>query len=253
MSKSLVTALALIAGTAQANDALLLDKNTIVLRGEVSAESVGKISMQLMQADGPNVTMFFSSPGGSVIDGAALLQVMKASGKRLTCVTDFSASMSFVLMQACAERVVMSNTIMMSHPMSYGVRGQQEYQVDSFVSLIKSIGRDIDEMQAKRIGISVAKLKSDSRNDMWLFGQQAVDYGAADVVKDVTCAKEVAMSNYEEEVQVFIFKVKVTWSSCPLIASPLKVEMPQGITQEAEQKFMSNFVNFRTTREVIRN
>lgn len=237
---------------APAKDTVMLNKDTIVLRGVVDGNSVDKISQALLQSEAEKITMFLSSPGGSVVDGLSLIQLMRASGKHFTCVTDYSASMSWVLFQACDDRVVMSNSVLMAHPMSFGVSPTTENQVDTFVGLSKSIGRAADEIAAAKLGISVAKYKADARDDLWLFGSQALKYRAADRVAPVLCDAATSKATYTEDVQVFIFKVKVTWSQCPLITNPLKVEAPMGFTPKAQEQFYKSFVNFRNAEGVIR-
>lgn len=237
---------------APAKDAVLLNKDTILLRGEVAGDSVGKIVTQILSSESDNITMFLSSPGGSVFDGLQLISTMKATGKKFTCATDFSASMSFAILQACDDRVVMPNSVTMQHFANFGIAPQPENKVDSFLGMIKSALYVLESSQAKRIGKSVEQFKKDVRDDLWLYGEQAVKYGAADRVAPVLCDAATAKATYTEEVTVFIFKLKVTWSQCPLITNPLKVEMPMGITPRAQEQFYKSFVNFRNAEGVIR-
>jgi hypothetical protein len=137
--------------------------------------------------------------------------------------------------------------------MSFSAPMQAEPNMDSFIAFIKSIGRQQDEMQAKRIGISVEKLRNDTRNDLWLYGKQILGYGAADRIAPVTCDSRLVKDTYTEDVQVMVFTLRVTWSSCPLITSPLKVEMPQQAGPTVHNMFLRKFVNFRNLEGVIRN
>lgn len=249
---SLVGSLAVGATAAPAKDTVVLDKDTIVLRGEVSGESVGKIITQILSSDSDKITLFLSSPGGSVFDGLALRQIMKASGKHFLCLSDYSASMAFALMQVCNDRVVMENSVMMQHYASYGVQPQPENKVNTFSGMIKSALNLLETFQAARIGKSVSTFKNDIRDDLWLYGEQAVKYGAADRVAPATCDAATTKATYTEDVTVLIFKLKVTWSQCPLITSPLKVEMPQGVTPRAQEQFYKSFVDFRSLEGGIR-
>jgi ATP-dependent protease ClpP protease subunit len=252
MFAMLLALLPAFAMAAPAKDAVLLNKDTIVLRGEVNGESVGKVMTQILTSDADKITMYLSSPGGSVFDGLQLISTMKASGKHFTCATDFSASMSFAILQACDDRVVMSNSVTMQHFASFGIPPQPENKVDSFLGMIKSALDVLESGQAKRIGKSVAEFKKDVRDDLWLYGAQAVKYGAADRVAPVLCDAAAAKATHTEEVTILIFKLKVTWSQCPMITQPLKVEPMAGHSPKAEEVFYKRFVNFRNAEGVIR-
>jgi ATP-dependent protease ClpP protease subunit len=221
--KCFVCALALVASSANAEPVkplVLQEKGMVVLQGEVNGQTVGKAMAHIMAMEGDEVTLVLNSPGGSVIDGARLIQTMKASGKKFTCYAEFAASMAFVTLQACDVRIVSQSSVVMQHQAAYGIGNNQANRVDSFKKFIEDILNDIDTMQAKRMGISVKKLKEISRDDIWLYGQKGVDAGAADVVRPVTCAPELLKKSTKETINTMFGSLEVEWSGCPLITYP---------------------------------
>ena len=226
----------------------MTENNTVVLRGEISAESTGKALLQVLQVKGDTVHLFLSSPGGSVIDGLNFITGLRGSGKHIVCLTDFSASMSFVIMQACNERIVFDSTIMMQHVPSMGARGEYP-NFKSFIGLLDEVTIQTDKAQAKRLGISVEEFRRNIRDDLWLFGAQSVKYKAADRVGTASCSQSMIDGQTKETMRVFMFSVNVTWSNCPLVQAPLDVNVSMGLSLEQEamvNKELNRIINFRS-------
>jgi len=211
-------------------DTYVLDSNnTIVLRGEVSEESVGKVALALMTTNSNEVNMFISSPGGSVIAGARLISIMRASKKKITCVVSFAASMAFVITQACDVRVVTDSSILMQHVASYGLSANREPNNQSMVKFFGDMTKELDQMQADRVGLSYTDFKAKTISDWWLYGKNAVTEKAADSVANATCSASLANQRIVENIDLVFIKLKAVFSACPLIEAPLEitVEVPE--------------------------
>jgi ATP-dependent protease ClpP protease subunit len=221
-------------------DTIVLSENTIILRGEVDGNSVSKTISALMTTQGDTVNLFLSSPGGSVVDGAQLIQAIRSVNKKVVCVTDFSASMSFVILQACDERVVLESSILMQHVPSFGVRHQQQPNAVSFVEFLKQMTNTIDAAQAKRMELPLERFKQLVRDDYWLFGRKAVEAKAADRVAQTICSPELTNKEEKETFSAFggLIKINVIWSKCPLVTEPKSVEIARlgTLTQAQEEK-----------------
>ena len=205
------------------NTVVLDSESTIVLRGEIAGDTVSETISKLLTSKGNTVTLFLSSPGGSVIDGAQLISAIRSVNKRIVCVTDFSASMSFVILQACDERVVLESSILMQHVASFGVRHQPEPNAVSFVNFLQSVTAAMDAAQAKRMQLPLERFKQLTRNDYWLFGADAVKAKAADRVAQVTCSPDLVNKEETQSLSFFGTRVVVKWSGCPLISNPKSV------------------------------
>lgn len=225
---------------ASTKSSIVLSENTIVMRGEVNSSSVSKTISALMTAEGNTVNLFLSSPGGSVLDGAQLVQAIRSVNKKVVCVTDFSASMSFVILQACDERIVLESSILMQHVPSFGLRHQPQPNAIAFVEFLKQITTSIDKAQAARMQLTLDRFRQLTRDDYWLFGSEAVKAKAADRVAQAICTPELTKKEEKETLSIFggLIKVNIVWSKCPLITEPKSVDVARNgvLTMEQEQK-----------------
>lgn len=203
---------------------VLNGKNLVVIKGEIDDESVAIAASQLLESDGKEITIFISSPGGSIVAGNSLISIMKGSGKKTRCIASEAVSMAFVIFQACDERLVLENSIVMQHEASYGLKGQAPNN-RSMLNFIESMLKTMDKAQADRIGLSYAEFKSRTRNDWWLFGSAAVDNDVADSLVSVTCSPELSKKHTKQTLRGFFISAEVEWSGCPLVDGPLKVDV----------------------------
>lgn len=208
-------------------------KNTVVLRGEVTSSSISRVIRQINESSEKELYLFITSPGGSIIAGNQLVYLLKTTEKKITCVANIAVSMAFVILQACENRVVLPHAIVMQHVASYGLRGEAPNNL-SRVKFLHRMIRQMDEAQAKRIGMSYKEFKSKIRNDWWLFGDESVKSNVADRVGTVKCSPELTKSRIKEKVQVFIFTINVVWSGCPLVEYPVKIGDEETVKRIAE-------------------
>ena len=224
---------------ADSKNSIVLTDNTIVLRGEINGSSVSKTISALMTHQGSVVNLFLSSPGGSILDGAQLVQAIRSVNKKVVCITDFSASMSFVILQACDERVVLESSILMQHVASFGLRHQPQPNAVAFVEFLSQITTTIDVAQAKRMQLPLERFRQMIRNDYWLFGKEAVKAKAADRVAQTTCSPELTKKESKETISVYggLVKINVVWSACPLVTDPKSVDIAREFAlSEAQEK-----------------
>lgn len=200
----------------------LTKDNTIVLRGEVDSKSVGSVVLKLAESDQKELYLFITSPGGSMVDGNQLVYALKNTDKKVTCIASVAASMAFIILQACHDRVILPHSILMQHVASYSLEGDAPNNA-SRVEFIQQMIDQLDADQAKRLGLSVKEFRAKTRNDWWLFGENAIKAKAADRSESVTCSEELAKERVKEVYQVFIFRIAVEWSACPLIEYPVSV------------------------------
>lgn len=226
MLKKLLAFLFLASAPAYAADITLDVGNVITLRGEINEESVARVSNEILESDKSELYLYIASPGGNIIAGQQLTEVIKHSGKKVKCIASIAASMAFVTLQTCAERYVMDDSIIMQHVASYGLQGQDPNNW-SMVRFIRQIIRQLDQEQATRLGLSVPEFKKKTRNDWWLVGREAVDAKAADKLVTVTCTTALTKKRTTMELRGFFVSQKVEFSGCPLVEYPVKVNTDQ--------------------------
>lgn len=208
----------------------LTSDNHVVLNEEVSAKSVSAFLSSFLSLETDNRVVYISSPGGSVTDGMHLIQVVrdeKASNKnlRVTCYVDEAASMAFAIVQAiCDDRLGGSTSTLMQHQAAYGVQGTDN-QIVSRLKMIASVLKVLDNIQAKRIGISVEELRKRSSDEWWTVGQESVDAHVLDKLAPVVCSKELIGERKNIKFMSLFGSGTAVFSKCPLLMAPVEVNM----------------------------
>lgn len=128
-----------------------------------------------------------NSPGGSITEGFALLDVIaevEASGCPVTiAVRGQACSMATVLLQAPSKRLVGANSFVMLHRASFRAGGTSD-QVEDAVEEARMFEHRIYEVIANRSGKSATwwKKKLGNRKDLWFTAKEAVECGLADAI-----------------------------------------------------------------------
>lgn len=239
MIRRLIVAILLTISTAcfaapPSNILVLTPSNHVSLVGEVNGKSVSDFLKNFTALEGNRRIVFISSPGGSVIDGMKLIQVVrdeKAANKnlRVSCYVDEAASMAFAITQSiCDERHGGATSMLMQHQATYGLQGSDN-QIASRLKMISSVLKVLDGIQAKRIGISVEELRRRSSDEWWTVGDEAVKANTLDSVSPIICTKELIAETREEKFSSMFFgSGTATFSKCPLIYGPIEVKMNDG-------------------------
>lgn len=190
--------------------------NSVSIVGPIGSSLSSEFIAALLQNDDEEVVIYIDSPGGSIIAGNEMISAMKSSGKKTKCVAKFAASMAFIILQACDERYVTRDGILMQHQASYGVSGNSENN-KSLLAFIERLIYMLDLEQAERLGISYEDFKNKTIRDWWFTSQDGLREKAVDGVAQVTCSTRLIKEVVQREIQVFIFTVEVKMSKCPLI------------------------------------
>jgi len=233
----------------------LASDNHVALADEVSSKSVSAFLKTFLSLDSDRRIVYISSPGGSVVEGMRLIQVVrdeKAANKnlRVICYVDEAASMAFAIIQAvCDERHGSSTSALMQHQAAFGVQGSDN-QVYSRLKMIASILRVLDNIQAKRIGITVEELRKRSADEWWTVGQEAVDANVLDRVTPAVCTKELLNEKREEKFAGFFGSGTAIFSKCPLISGPVEIVMDgkQQLTEFVKKSFEKTPLSERVIR-----
>lgn len=203
----------------------LRESNFVSLNGPINSQTASRFVSDILKISGDKIYIYIRSPGGSVIDGNDILQVMESlttSGKQLICIADKAMSMAFVILQYCTHRTVMDHSILMQHQMSVGMSGPIE-QVRSRQELSDSLEDKMNTVQAARLKLSVAEFKKRTNNDWWIYSNKAFSTNAADELVQVTCDRDIIDEKNIITIRTWFGDVDVTYSKCPLVASPLKI------------------------------
>lgn len=234
---------------------MLTPENHSVIKEEISTQSVTKFLNSFLSIESNRRLVYISSPGGSVIDGMHLIQVVrdeKVVNKdlRVVCYVDEAASMAFAIVQTiCDERHGGSTSTLMQHQATYGISGSDN-QIASRLKMISSILKVLDGIQAKRLGITVDDLRKLSADEWWTVGEDAVKAKTLDKVTPIVCSKELLSQENEQRFSFMFITGVAKFSKCPLLQSPLQIKLDDG--REANNQVKKLFERIPLSERVIR-
>ena len=164
----------------------LLDARIVLLADEVSDESADRVIAHLLalSADDPesDICLFINSPGGSVLAGLAVYDVMQLiPNDVVTVAAGLSASMGQVLLCAGAagKRFALPNAQILMHEGSAGIGGvasDVEIQAKNLVATLDRLRRII----AHHTGRPLDEIVADVGRDRWFDAEEAREYGFVD-------------------------------------------------------------------------
>lgn len=149
-------------------------------------------ALHLLESSAPNgdkvINIYLNNPGGSMVDGMAIYDGIKACSNPVT-ITVFgeACSMGCVILQAADLRVMAPNSIMMFHIGEESYSSNHPEIVRRWVKFNERFGKRVDAILAERIRVKHPELKDKKLREMALFdnillAEEAVELGLADEV-----------------------------------------------------------------------
>ena len=168
--------------------ACLLEDRIVYFGTEVNARTCSAAIQQILflqQRDGvAPITLYLNSPGGSVIDGMGLYDVIQYTSCPIHCVVvGMAASMGAVILSGCTkgERAIMPHGEVLLHQPLGGAEGPATEIEISAQRILKTKERLL-RLLAENCGQSFDKLSEDCDRDYWLDAEEAVAYGIVDKI-----------------------------------------------------------------------
>jgi ATP-dependent Clp protease protease subunit len=166
----------------------LLDARIVMLADEVSDESAHRLVSELLalSADDPisDICLFINSPGGSVLAGLAVYDVMQLiPNDVVTVATGLAASMGQVLLCAGApgKRFALPNAQVLMHEGSAGIGGVAADVAIQAENLVATLDR-MRSIIARHTGKAIEQIVADVGRDRWFDAEAAREYGFVDQV-----------------------------------------------------------------------
>lgn len=173
----------------------LLDSRCLFLTEAVDSASMTELIKQVKYLDsrddaGEEITLFINSPGGSVISGLALYDVLTASKSpiRTVCIGDAS-SMGAILFLAGEKREMLPHTRLMIHDPSFGsmdVGGKKPHELRQEVESLERVKSVLAEIISAKTGKTSEEICRITANDTYFTAEEAMAFGlATDICKGV--------------------------------------------------------------------
>lgn len=166
----------------------LLHHRILFLREEVSAETANLLVAQLLLLDADDheaqIDLYINSPGGSVVDGMAIVDAMQCIQAPVStiCIGQAASMAAWILAAGTrGRRVATPHAEIMLHQVSAGFKGQAadvRVQADRIQRTQESLVR----LFAGWTGQDTDRIRRDMERDFFISAEEARAYGVIDEV-----------------------------------------------------------------------
>ena len=232
----------------------LNNQNHMVVRGQVTGESVSKWILDLNKIKSEEINIYISSPGGSIMAGLTFIDQIKqleAAGKKINCVADIAASMAFIIFQSCPNRYTTSSSILMQHQMSLGLSGQIE-NVKSYLEFLANIEEDMIHLQAKKMGMGEEEFAKRTVHDWWLSGSSIINNNAADEMVHVGCDSSLLDNTVDQNINTIFGTVVLRFSKCPLSRDPISQHFRGVVDNSVIEDIQDKYIPSHGLRNLVK-
>ena len=168
----------------------LLNDRIIVLSDEVNDTTASIVVAQLLFLEGQDpdkdISLYITSPGGSVTAGMAIYDTMQYIKCDVSTICmGMAASMGAFLLSSGAKgkRFALPNSEIMIHQPLGGARGQAT-EIKIVADHILKTREKLNRILAENTGRSIEEIARDTERDNYLTAQEAMEYGLVDKVID---------------------------------------------------------------------
>lgn len=165
-----------------------LDERKIFLWDEVSDESSAEIVRKLLYLDmldhEKEITLYMSTPGGSISAGMAVYDTMKLIKAPVkVVVVGIAMSMGSILLSAAPKGrrfLFPSARVMIHQPLIMGEMSGTAVDMHIQAMELERMREELNKILAEASGQPLEKIAADTDRDFFMTAQEAVDYGLAD-------------------------------------------------------------------------
>lgn len=155
-----------------------------------------------LEKDNDVIDLRINSGGGSVFEGIAIYNALKASTATINVYIDgLAASMASVIAMAGSMVMISKNAMMMTHLPSTSTYGNSKDHKKN-AQLLESIEKTMINIYSERTGMEAQDVKEMFLNgeDAWFNADEAIDMGLADGTYDLEPVRELAAARDERGV-----------------------------------------------------
>jgi ATP-dependent Clp protease protease subunit len=227
-------------------DIILTERNSVSFNKPFTSDYVAKKQLEIFSKNAllsksDPIYLIMDTPGGSVTAGLSFIDSLKSLKRPVHTITLFAASMGYQVVQELGIRYITPSGTLMSHRGAIsGIGGQVPGELNSRLNYVQGLLEQMNIRAAGRINVGVEAYKASIVNELWIFGQQAVDTKNADAVANVTCDTKLSSSKYTEQLSTIFGRVNVVFSKCPLISGPIDFSFSKEVNSKDRVKFMNS-------------
>lgn len=223
-------------------------KNTVSLREEFTSGTVNTLKGKLIQVDqnlGPKeeIYLYLDSPGGEILAGTKLIEVIRGLRHKVNVVANFAASMAYLTTQAATgKRYITTTGSLMAHRAYLGAEGFSPGNFETRAAYYHTIIGGLSAMAATRTGITAEDYETKVREEYWVVGAKAVADKQADEVVTASCSSDLNGVSTETLYTMF-GPVGIVWANCPLVSEPLGLDFSGVRADISNQAKIDEFEN----------
>ena len=169
----------------------LLEDRIVFLGEEIDEYVANSIVAQLLYLESIDsereIYLYINSPGGSVYDGNAILDVMDIIKPQVrTICTGLAASMAAIILSNGAKgyRSALPRSRVMIHQPSGGAWGQAS-DVSIAAKEIEFLKKELSTTLANNCDQHLDKVILDMERDLWLSPKESIEYGIIDEIVEI--------------------------------------------------------------------
>jgi len=165
------------------------DNRVIFIMSPIDTEVMANTIAQLFALDAIShepIHLYICSPGGSVMDGFAIIDAMNQTNAPVyTYSMGLVASMASIIFMHGEKRYITPNSQIMLHQPLGGFSGQAS-DIEITAKQILDIKKKINLMIAQKCNRAIQTVETETDRDMYLDAQSAIEYGIADAITTTT-------------------------------------------------------------------
>lgn len=156
----------------------------------------------LQDIDSDVINLHIDSPGGSITDGIAIYNALRAHPAQVDVYIDgIAASIASIIMLAGDNRYIPENASVFLHlPMVSTLQMPNRQDLEETADMLDKFERVLTNTYVKHTGASEETVRGWLESEAWFFGQDAVDAGlATEVIDSVAIAAKYDPAKYNLE------------------------------------------------------
>ncbi|MBE6411268.1 MAG: ATP-dependent Clp protease proteolytic subunit [Opitutales bacterium] len=167
-----------------------IEERKIFLWDEVSDESAADIVRKLLYLDmldhKKEITLYMSTPGGSISAGMSIYDTMKLIKAPIKVVViGIAMSMGSILLSAAPKGkrfLFPSARVMIHQPLIMGQMSGSAVDIHIQAKELERMRQELNKILADASGQPIEKIAKDTDRDFFLTAQEAIEYGLADEI-----------------------------------------------------------------------